>query len=103
MSKDWKNDTVVLTPSDVPDYVIPSTGGALWYHEPQKLIFTGLGNEDKSFSGNGNIAAHINSFQPDGSGAGTWAKVIQVGDSRLKGELISTTLDIDNSSVAHTS
>lgn len=85
MTKDWKNDSVVLTPTSKPDYAPSCNGPALWYHQDDKAIYTGLNCRSSSFDLTIKVPPpRINSFKPDGSGSGTWAKVIPQGDAKLK-------------------
>ena len=84
MSKDWRNDTVVLTPTRKPDYAEPANGGALWYHENTSLIYTGVDGTSSSFqAGQPPPKLAVNTFKPDGTGSGTWAQLIRPTDPKF--------------------
>lgn len=82
LSQNWTNTTVALQsttkPSGAPNLNSPS----LWYHESENLIYSGFAGWNSSFGDDPNLPPlSLWTFQPDGSGSGTWDEIIATESS----------------------
>ncbi|KAL8836644.1 MAG: hypothetical protein Q9176_006157 [Flavoplaca citrina] len=81
LSQDWLNSTVVLQSTDKPPEAPQLSLSSLWWDERDKLFYSGVTGRTSFFDSPEPPPLSLWSFEPDGTGSGTWAEVIPAGDA----------------------
>ena len=84
LSQNWTNTSVTITPNVKPTGVPSLDFPSLWYNEQEGVLYTGFAGAISYFSNSPQLPPQsLWSFEPDGTGSGSWKEVISPDTSAL--------------------
>lgn len=84
LSKNWTNATIGIQSTPKPSGLSNLNGPSLWYHEQEKVIYTGYTGWNSTFGfAPPEPPISIWTFKPDGAGSGAYTEAITPGAGTL--------------------